>query len=411
MCSHKCDALKPCAGTSTPPTAPATSMHAPIAASPANELAGRAIQAGISSITATNELLRGFQQHFLAQLHSMEGQMRHARETAQSMRGDSATPAHSPSRAPSAADAANYVVNSDAPDSARQRVSTWMETSLRQKDDVPFEEARPGATAAPGNCHANNSSDAAPPVARRIFGAHNVAMPAAAPCDSPQTDRITTAEGMQQAHKRQQSLFDSVMQEAEKQKALAQAMLASVSTSRSGTPAWAACLSENSHPNSPQHAQHAMRSSKCPEPKPVAKDAAAKDAGEATPAASWQHELASATSAQHDLVNALQADFSSTGERVAAAKLELDMLQAELDLLRQQVRASLCILSICSLMSMCANSRCISTGFQSNGNCQEGAAGRSSSSNRMHRAPLCRPRVSRQAWHKLCSNAMLLQRS
>ena len=128
------------------------------------------------------------------------------------------------------------------------------------------------------------------------------------------------------------SALESALQNAAKQKAAAAAVLTSPASHRSGTPAWAADL-ENSNPNSPLHAR-AEPGSLWPHDRAAASDAGDSDAQ----LLSLQHSLASAATEQQGLVEAVQLQFARTQERVVAAALELDALQAELEAVREQAR-------------------------------------------------------------------------
>jgi hypothetical protein len=358
-----------CAGPATPSADARIHSDGLPAHSPASQLAGHAIEAGISSITATNELLRGFQEQFLSQIQSMAEQMRTARQTAHSMRGDWAPSAHAYSQGRCNREAERG--SEGTSDVAQARVSTWMESAVQQQWDeqassiAPHAEpavgtfqfqlpqgAAPGATPGLGQRGApqrTQRADAGQPVARRLFpdlhGRHSAAPEQPATASSPNPSCANTpCSGMHVQLTAQASLFESVMREAGKQKEAARALLASMASARSGTPAWAAYLSEASQPSSPQHgtspspsAMHAPGGLAAV----AGESSAACDAGAGVPLASMQQSLASATHTQCDLVGALQAEFSATSERVASAALELDMLQAELELLREQARVSL----------------------------------------------------------------------
>ena len=359
--------------------------HSAAATSPAGQLAGHAIEAGISSITATNELLRGFQAHFFAQLQSMSGQMRAARAVAQSLRGEGAASAPASSRGADAANggAADAATASDRADATegvgpRVRVETWMESTLQHWEcgaggaqagsrseaaGFAFETScadATGATPALGQHDARPArAVAAPsqPIARRLFTGPAVQehVPAATAASSPEPSGAATTPRSGDAEPL--SVFESVMREAEKQRAAAHALLASSASTRSGTPAWVANLSENSNPNSLSpvgHLASGLPAEAHGSPvdtalqQPLQSNAVCNEGGSARAdqpgLTSLQQNLADAAHTQRDLVGALQAEFAATSERVAAAGLELNALQAELEMLREQVRPHQCLL-------------------------------------------------------------------
>lgn len=137
------------------------------------------------------------------------------------------------------------------------------------------------------------------------------------------------------------SALESALLGAARQKAAAAAVLTSPASQRSGMPAWAAELDENSNPNSPLRAR--TNDAAC-WPQERTAPAAASDAGDSdAQLLSLQHSLATAASEQQGLVEAVQLQFARTQERVVAAALELDALQAELEAVREQVRVPLAL--------------------------------------------------------------------
>ena len=363
-----------------------------------NQAADHAVEAGITSITATNELLRGFQQQFFAQLQQMSQAMRATRELAENMRGASAhhTPAHSSHTPPSAgaspalelpadlAGAANLHSGVQAQTDSRERTATWVQSAEATVADA--ENAAQGAFAfAPAQHGAHvvgatpslgqtssrmndaaGDANAGRPVARRLFeDSHRHSAAAAQPAGCTRRTSPALSPAPSAAVTPRTSLFETVLREAAKQKAAAHALLASHSSGlRSGTPAWAARLSDPSaqaspspeaagpvalsadalpsacaHPPARTNAPPAGTGTSVHQAAVLAADRCAWPVSRpGSNRSSRRQDLADAASAQHELVGALQADFAATSEQVASAGLELEALRAELELLREQVR-------------------------------------------------------------------------
>jgi hypothetical protein len=316
-----------------PPNAAPASPAVSALQSPASKLASRALEASIMSITATNDLLRSFRAQFLSQLQAMASQERGAHTAAHAVRmhtGPSSRAEHVNVMAQARAGAGNGSEGDG-------RVASWMESTLQQWQQLAspvgctggsqpeFEFALLGAGAAGATPGLGVPDPMLPPLL--VPSGHPVARQLFADPDMhqhPLRAAVSTSAAMAPV-----SVFESVIIEAEKQKGLARAALASSVSTCSGTPAWAAGLSENSNPNSPTQLTSHPTTSAAPLP-----GAPSAVQGQLL---SLQHSLVSATHEQQNLVDALQAEFALLSDRVAAAGLELDMLHAELDLLREQV--------------------------------------------------------------------------
>ena len=292
--------------------------------SPSSQRAGRALEESLTSITATNDLLKSFRAQFMAQMQALSSGAAPASRA--SVPPDVRPPAPQQPTLRTAASAA---------EPCEGRVDSWMETTLGAWQKPASGGAAHGPASAFEFAELPVESKAVPtpgfdaaaaPLATVAAGAHDVARQLFAdpqmhvrPSHSTPPAPAATASSA--------SVFETVMRAAEAQKAAAEAALASPRSIGSGTPAWAACLSERSAAAIPPPQTGCEA-----EPTPSASTPRGADDIE-----SLQHSLASATREQQNLLDTLQAEFATVQERVGAASLELDMLRAELDAVREQV--------------------------------------------------------------------------
>jgi chromosome segregation ATPase len=307
---------------------------------PCNDLAGRVVEASLSKMTSTNEWLHGLHQQ-ISQLRSLQSRSLFRDQEVASLGDTDARGGHVPHQPSEAPATASDTCNSQA------RPEPCLEASLQK-----------------WKCRSSGPTPASAATCLQVQGAMvkapSHALPASAPCDEltdflqsslpciadsqqgnhPNGSMATgssvvadfeVATTIATEHAALSAAFGSVMKEVEKQKEAARAVLNSPASVRSGTPSWAADL-ENSNPNSPLQA-HPYIAPTWSEEKPAVSGTAMHTNAQLL---SLQNSLVTATSEQQGLMEAVQHEFLCTQERLAAASLELDRLQAEVDEVKEQ---------------------------------------------------------------------------